>query len=61
MDDAFELTVMVHPGLGIGLDEDRPGPDLMGADAGMVDCRLPEHARRLGGVGGSLLLSHNPI
>ena len=42
--------MMVHAGLGVGLDRDRARPDLLRPDASMVDRRLPEHARRLGRV-----------
>lgn len=51
IDHAFELAVMVNARLGVGLDRHRPGPYLLRSDPGVIDCRLPEHARCLGGIG----------
>jgi hypothetical protein len=51
---------MMHAGLGIGLDRDRAGPDLLRADAGMVDRGLPEHAGRLRRVGVELVAGDDP-
>jgi hypothetical protein len=42
---------MMRPGLGIGMDGDSAGPQLLGAGAGPVDGGRPRHARRLRGVG----------
>ena len=43
--------MMMHAGLGIRLNRDRAGPDLLGPDTGVIDRSLTEHAWRLGGVG----------
>ena len=43
------------PGFGVGVDGDCAGPDLLGADAGVVDGGLAEHAGGLGGVGVELV------
>ncbi|MCD6073303.1 MAG: hypothetical protein K0Q70_186 [Rhodospirillales bacterium] len=43
----FQSAVMMHPRLGVGRDFDCPGPDLLRADAGMIDRHLAEHSRRL--------------
>src|SRR3569832_788029 len=50
IDHAFELAVMVDAGLGVGGDRHGAGPDLLRADARLVDCGLAEHAGRLRGV-----------
>ena len=42
---------MVGAGLGVGVDGDRAGPQLLGADTGEIDGRGAVHARRLGSVG----------
>ncbi len=42
--------MMVGAGLGVGVDLDRAGPDLLRADPGEIDRRGAVHARRLGGV-----------
>lgn len=42
--------MVMHAGLGIGLDRHGPGPNLLGANACMIDGRLPIHAGRLGRV-----------
>ncbi len=49
-DYAFERTMVMHAGLGIGLDRDGAGPDLLGADTRMIDGRLPIHAGSLGRI-----------
>src|ERR1700758_185410 len=36
VDHAFEMPVMVRPGLGIGVDLDRSGPDLLRPYAGEI-------------------------
>ncbi len=41
---------MMRAGLGVGVDLDRPGPDLLRADAGEIDRRGAVHARGLRGV-----------
>ena len=51
VDHALQFAMMVRAGLGVGMDRDRAGPDLLRADAGMVDRRLAVHAGRLRGVG----------
>ena len=47
VDDAFEVTMVVSAGLGIGMDRHGARPDLLRADAGEVDGRLAIHAGRL--------------
>ncbi len=51
VDHALEVAVVMGAGLGVGVDGDRAGPQLLGADAGEIDGRGAVHARRLGGVG----------
>src|SRR5262249_5590156 len=51
VDDALELAVVMCPGLGVGANVDGACPNLLGADAGIVDRSLAIHARRLRGVG----------
>ena len=41
---------MMRAGLGVGVDLDRPGPDLLRAGAGEIDRRRPVHAGGLRGV-----------
>ncbi|GJE46202.1 hypothetical protein AEGHOMDF_5402 [Methylobacterium soli] len=50
VDHALEHPVVVHAGLGVGLDRHGAGPDLLRTHARVVDRRLAEHAGRLGGV-----------
>jgi hypothetical protein len=50
-DHAFECAMMMHAGLGVRLDRHGSGPDFLRPDAGMIDRRLPKHARGLGCVG----------
>ncbi|MDF9789794.1 hypothetical protein M2440_000495 [Methylorubrum extorquens] len=51
VDHALQRAVVVHAGLGVGLDRHGAGPDFLGADPCGVDRRLPEHAGRLRRVG----------
>src|SRR5262245_47052331 len=51
VDDALELAVVMCPGLGVGANVHGACPNLLGADAGIVDRSLAIHARRLRGVG----------
>src|SRR5262249_48197303 len=51
VDDALQLAVVMCPGLGVGADVYGACPNLLGADAGIVDRGLAIHARRLRGVG----------
>ena len=51
VDHAFERAVMMRAGLGVGVDVDGAGPDLLRADAGGIDGGLAVHARRLRRVG----------
>ena len=55
VDDALQCAVVMYAGLGVRSDADGPGPDLLSADARVVDRRLPEHARRLRSVGVKLV------
>jgi hypothetical protein len=48
---AFERTVMMRAGLGVGMNMNGAGPDLLGADAGGSDRGLAVDARRLRGIG----------
>jgi hypothetical protein len=50
-DHALKCTMMVDARLGVRLDCDRSGPDFLRADAGVINSRLPKHARGLGCVG----------
>jgi hypothetical protein len=54
------MAVVVRPGLRIGVDVDRAGPELLRADAGEIDRRLAVHARRLRRVGVELAGGHDP-
>jgi hypothetical protein len=45
----------MHARLGVRRDAERPGPELLGADARIVDRRLPKHPGRLRGVGIELI------
>src|SRR5688572_1579691 len=47
VDDALELAMMVRSRLGVGVDGHRTCPDLLRADARIVDRRLAIHARSL--------------
>src|SRR5262245_45873330 len=51
VDDAFQFAVVMRPGLGVGLGAYGSGPDLLRADARVVDRRLAVHAGRLRRVG----------
>ena len=55
VDDAFEGAVMVRAGLGVGVDMDRAGPDLLRPDPGEIDRRGAVHARGLRRVGVELI------
>ena len=46
---------MVRAGLGVGVDLDRAGPDLLRADTGEIDRGGAVHARGLRGVGVELV------
>src|SRR5215218_3840507 len=46
VDDAFEVTVMMCAGLGVGPDRDGASPKFLRTDAGEVDGRLAIHAGR---------------
>src|SRR6516162_8138940 len=50
VDHAFEMAVVMRPGLGVGVNLDGARPDLLGADAGEIDGSRAVHARRLGRV-----------
>src|SRR6185437_1254880 len=47
VDHALERAVVMSAGLGVRMDGDGAGPDLLGADARGVDRRLAVHAGRL--------------
>src|SRR6185312_11197629 len=51
VDHAFQCAVMMRSGFGVGLNGDGSGPDLLRANARIVDRRLAVHAGRLRGVG----------
>src|SRR5262249_45142341 len=51
VDDAFQLTVMMRAGLRVRTNIHRTSPNLLGADAGIIDGGLAIHARRLRGIG----------
>src|SRR5436853_7269867 len=50
MDDALEGAVVVRARLRVGMNHDRPGPQLLGAGASRVDRGGAVHAGRLRGV-----------
>ena len=50
VEDRFEFAVMVRSGLGIGIYDDRTGPQFASACARVRDGRFPGHARSLGSV-----------
>src|SRR5262249_22048917 len=47
VDHALEGAVVMRAGLGVGLNTDGAGPELLRTDARVVDGRLAIHARRL--------------
>src|SRR5512147_2059164 len=47
VDDAFDRTVMMRPGLRFCVDDDGPGPQLLGARSCMRDRSGAVHSRRL--------------
>src|SRR5712692_10656465 len=55
VNDAFERAVMVRAGLGVGVDVDRAGPDLLRPDPGEIDRRGAVHAGGLRRVGVELV------
>src|SRR5690348_15909132 len=55
IDDAFEMAMMMRASLGVGLDLDRAGPELLRADAGEGDRGLAVHARGRRHVGVELV------
>ena len=59
-DHAFERTVVMCAGFGVGVDRYGPGPDLLCADPCEIDGRLPVHAGSLRRVGIELRAGHNP-
>src|SRR5690348_16585155 len=59
IDDAFEMAVMMRAGLGVGLDVDRTGPELLRADAGEGDRGLAVHARGRRHVGVELVAGND--
>ena len=59
INDAFEVPVVMRARLCIGVDGHRTGPDLLGTDAGEIDCGLAIHAWRLRGIGVELAAGDN--
>src|SRR5437879_473663 len=55
VNDAFERAVVVRAGLGVGVDMDRAGPDLLRPDPGEIDRRGAVHAGGLRRVGVELI------
>ena len=55
VDHAFHGAVMMRARLGLGMDDHRPGPELLRAGARMRDRRRAIHAGRLRGVGVELV------
>src|SRR6201982_4252140 len=55
INDAFQVAMVVRPGLGLRLDRYRARPQLFGAGASEVDRRLAVHARRRRYVGIELI------
>src|SRR5215469_3601868 len=55
INDALEMAVVMGPGLGVGVDLDRAGPDLLRPDPREIDRRGAVHARRLRRVGVELV------
>src|SRR6202165_1818685 len=49
VDHALDRAVMMGAGLGLGMDDDRAGPESFGAGAGVGDGGGAVHARRLRG------------
>src|SRR5690606_32557953 len=47
VDDALQFTVMMSAGLGVGMDSDGAGPDLLGTGPCVVDGRGAVHPRSL--------------
>ncbi|GAA3314782.1 hypothetical protein GCM10017710_22240 [Arthrobacter ramosus] len=45
--NAFQFSVMVRPGFGIGINGDRARPQFTGPRPGMCDCGRSRHTRRL--------------
>src|SRR5438270_687349 len=60
IDHAFQRPVVMRPGLGIGVNADRTGPDLLGADASGVDRSGSIHARGLRRVRVELIAFDHP-
>src|SRR6185312_5152956 len=60
VDHALERAVMMRAGLGIRMDMDGAGPDLLRTDAGVVDRRLAVHPGRLRGVGVERIAGDDP-
>ena len=59
VDHALDRAVMMRAGLGLGVDHDRAGPQLLRAAPRMGDGRRAVHALRLRGVGVELGASHH--
>jgi hypothetical protein len=51
VDDALEVAVVVRASLGVGMDRDGAGPELLSSDTRKVDGGCARHAGCLGGVG----------
>lgn len=45
--NAFQSTVVMDACFRVGLNRNCASPDFLGADAGVIDCCLSEHTRRL--------------
>ena len=50
VDDGFEVSVMVGAGFGVGVDDDRAGPEFLGSGGGVGDGFGAGHAGSLGSV-----------
>src|SRR5207248_9547978 len=55
INDAFERAMVMRARLGIGMDMDRAGPDLLRPDPGEIDRGGAVHARTLRRVGVELI------
>ena len=60
VDHALQRAMVMRAGLGVGMDADRAGPDLLCADARGIDRRGAVHAGRLRRVGVELVALDDP-